>query len=364
MADERRGRRNRPGDEYVEAEMTLPNPARRETAPMAPPPSEKLPPPPAGLPPLTSGLLATERPRTTMRGMPLPGPTTGPGAPERTAILPTQPQTGDPETAPRDTETFARQAAHAAAQLAQRTQPSEGPVVRATTVFHKASLALEASELVQVHRMPPNRKIDPRFLMLAAPDSPAAASFRVLRHRLAERKGVKVILVTSPRAGEGKTMCAVNLALALGEAGRARVLLLEVNFRSPSLARLFGFLPPICVRDQLELHRTHPAQPWVVVETVGYWLHTAAVAPDTASGPILDGPALFQCIEDFRRAGYDYIVVDSPSILGSADVNLIEEGVDGILIAMWARRSRARALRKAVEQIGRTKLLGVVLLGT
>ncbi|HKA89863.1 MAG TPA: CpsD/CapB family tyrosine-protein kinase [Haliangiales bacterium] len=340
MSDERRGRRDRPGNEFAEPEVTLPRAVRE-----APPRSTTkqmhgvLPPPPAG--------------------MPLPAPAVTPPVQSR---APTQPQpTIKADAADRPPETTARQAAHAAAQLTQLAQPAAGPTVRNTTVFHKAS---DSSDLVRVHRMAPTRRMDPRLLMLGAPDSAAAASFRVLRHRLGERKGVKAILVTSPRAGEGKTLCAVNLALAMGEAGRARVLLLEANFRCPSVARLLGFYPPMGVCEQLDAHRLQPAQPWIVVETVAPWLHTAAVAPEMETRPILDGPALARCIEDMRRAGYDYIVIDSPPILGSADVNLIEESVDGIVIAMWARKSRARALRKAVDQIGRSKLLGVVLLGT
>jgi Mrp family chromosome partitioning ATPase len=348
VTDERRGQGNRPGEEYAEAEMTLPNAARRETQRRPTPTSKGLPPPPVGMP------------------LPPSAPTPVPVVPERsgrTAATGPLTQMVKTESVMRDAE-IARQAAHAAAQLAQRTQvTTEGPVVRNTTVFHKAALGLDSSELVRVYRLPPTRRLDPRLFMLGAPDSPAAANFRVLRHRLSERKGLKVLLVTSAGAGEGKTLCAVNLALALSEAGRARVLLLEANFRSPSLARLFGFQPPVCIGDQMETQRSRAPQQWVVVETGSPWLHTAAVAPDTASRPILDGPALGNCIDELRGAGYDYIVVDSPPILGSADVNLIEENVDGILVVMWARKSHARALRKGVDQIGKSKLLGIVLLG-
>jgi len=345
---DRRERRTPPGDEFAEAETPLANPARQETQRRSSPTSRGLPPPPAGMP------------------LPPTSPTSVPVTPERyarTGVTAPLPQTVKSEIA-HDAE-ISRQAAHAAAELAQRTAVTEdGPAVRNTTVFHKASLGLDSSEVVRVYRLPPTQRQDPRLFMLGAPDSLAAASFRVLRHRLAERKGVKVILVTSPRPGEGKTICAVNLALALSEAGRDRVLLLEANFRCPALARLFGFQPPVCISEQMETHRARAPQQWVVVETGSPWLHTAAVAPDAASRPILDGPALARCIEELRRAGYDYIVVDSPPIIGSADVNLIEESVDGILVAIWARKSRARALRKAVDQIGKSKLLGVMLLGT
>lgn len=217
---------------------------------------------------------------------------------------------------------------------------------------------------VNVHRHPQALQADPRLFLLAAPDSPAAASFRVLRHRLREQKAGKVILVTSPGAGDGKTLCALNLALALGEGGQAKVLLLEANFRAPSLARLLGFQPPVCFQKQLEYYRALNVHSWDVAETASPWLHTAAVAPDRTALPTLDGAALAACIEDMRTSGYDHIIIDGPPVLGSADANLLEESADGVLMVLRAGSSRAAQFRRAVDQIGESRLLGLLLLGT
>jgi Mrp family chromosome partitioning ATPase len=258
------------------------------------------------------------------------------------------------------------QAIYAASVL---TGSGPRPDVTLDTGAHTTTLAGSAppvavNDLVRVHQQPPSAMIDPRLVVAHAPDSPAAASFRVLRHRLTQPNGPKVILVTSPRAGEGKTVCAANLALALGEAGRARVLLLEMNFRRPALARMLGIRPPVCFSEQVEFHRAQPLQPWIVVESLSPSVHTAAASPDVAPRPLLDGPAVALCLEQLRAAGYDFIVLDSPPVLGSADVNLIEGAVDGIILAVSARRSRARAMRRAVEQIGKEKVLGVALMGS
>src|SRR4051812_33115113 len=76
---------------------------------------------------------------------------------------------------------------------------------------------------VATHKPP----VDPdhRLILLRDPDSARAASFRVLRHRLEQRGNPRTIAVTSAEEGEGKTTCAANLAMALGECERARVLL-------------------------------------------------------------------------------------------------------------------------------------------
>jgi Mrp family chromosome partitioning ATPase len=207
-------------------------------------------------------------------------------------------------------------------------------------------------------------EVDPSVLMLSAPDSQAAAGFRILRHRVAERGSPKIVLVTSPRPGEGKTWCAVNLALAMAEGDRAQVLLLEANFRSPSLSGLLGIQPPVSFEKQLEFYRAMHLHSWDVAETAAPRLHVMTVAPDTKETLGLDGASLAACVADMGRAGYDRMVVDSPAILGSADANVVEENVDGIVIVLHARTSRVRDLRKAIEQIGAPKVLGVVLVRT
>ena len=53
--------------------------------------------------------------------------------------------------------------------------------------------------------------------------------------------------------------------------------------------------------------------------------------------------------------------VDAPPVLGSADVNLMADAADTVILALRARRSTTRDLRRAVEQIGSSKIAGTVL---
>jgi len=220
----------------------------------------------------------------------------------------------------------------------------------------------KAKVWVATHKPPTDP--DPRLILLAEPDSARAASFRVLRHRLAERSDPRTIAVSSPLPHEGKTTVAANLAMALGECGRARVLLVEANMRSPALAALFGFLPPECFSAQLQRHRDKPLDPWSVVEVYSPSLHVAAVkpGPENEGRPLLDAVAFGVAMEMLKRSGYDYIVVDTPPVLGSADVNLVEDFCDGVLLTTWSRKSSSRLLRRAVDQLAPAKILGITLL--
>jgi Mrp family chromosome partitioning ATPase len=305
------------------------------------------------------GTPAADRPPRHPATVPREGYVAGSGsgsAPNANALAPALPAPATDSEPP----SVAQQAAYAAALLAKGLSLDTVVSTRSTVASADPT---SSSQRVRVHQLAAPEPIDPRLFMLRAPDSPAAAAFRVLRHRLAER-AARVLVVTSAVRGEGKSLCALNLALALGEAGRARVLLIEANFRRPVLATLLGFRPPVCFSEQLDAHHTYPMQPWSVVENVTPTLHTMAMAPDVAARPFVDGPALTQCLEQLREASYDYILLDCAAVLGAADVNLVADAVDGVLLTTWAGRSRARDLRAAVTQLGSEKLVGVAVLGT
>lgn len=214
--------------------------------------------------------------------------------------------------------------------------------------------------LTQHHLSPDGH--DPRLVLLTDADSERAAAFRVLRHHLHAAGNPRVVAVSSPRAGEGKTTAAVNLALSLAECGRAKVLLVETHLRRPQLAAMFRFTPPWCFAEQLVSHRHQPLLPWSLVEIPQLWLHVAAINPTGDRTQLLDAPAFAIAMERLRLGGYDHIVVDSPPVLGSADINLIQDAVDGVALVASARRTTARDLRRTLDQLGDDKSIGVIFI--
>lgn len=212
------------------------------------------------------------------------------------------------------------------------------------------------------HHLPDDAAPDPRLILHLEPDSERAAQFRVLRHHLLEVGRPQVVVVTSAKAGEGKTTAAVNLALALAECGRAKVLLVETHLRRPQLAGIFRFVPPWCFAEQLAAHRHQPLLPWGLVDIPQLWLHVAAVNPRSEQNQLLDAPAFAIAMERLRLGGYDHIVIDAPPVSGTAEVNLLQDAADGVLLVARGRTTTARDLRRAIEQITAAKVLGTVLL--
>jgi len=215
-------------------------------------------------------------------------------------------------------------------------------------------------DLTQHHL--PEERLDPRLAMIIDPDSERSAAFRVLRHHLLEVGRPQVVIVSSPQIGDGKTTAAINLALALAECGRAKTLLIETHVRRPQFTTIFKFVPPWCFAEQLAAHRHQPAMPWSLIDIPQLWLHVAAVNPRIAQTQLLDGPAFAIAMERLRLAGYDHIVVDAPPVLGSADVNLMADAADSVVLALRARRSTTRDLRRAIDQVGSAKVTGTILL--
>src|SRR5689334_17462051 len=84
-------------------------------------------------------------------------------------------------------------------------------------------------------------QLDPHLVALTSPGSFAAEQYQGLRltiERLRRGRTLQVIAVTSPAAGEGKTLTAINLAGALARGAEdARVLLIDADLRRPAVAR-------------------------------------------------------------------------------------------------------------------------------
>lgn len=226
--------------------------------------------------------------------------------------------------------------------------------------LHRAQQQPSSSvELVEM----PFRSNDPRLFMVNVPDGPQAAAYRVLRHHVLANGAPRVIAVTSPNDGAGKTATAVNLAIALAECAQANVLVIEANFRRPSLARLFQFDPNPGFGAQIARFHREPGAPWRITSFADIYLHVAALAPDREPAALVDAPAFRYALDGLRAVGYDHIIIDCPSVLAGSDVNIIQDSADGLLLVAQARATTARRMRRAIDRLQPGVIMGSVLFG-
>lgn len=202
--------------------------------------------------------------------------------------------------------------------------------------------------------------MDQHIVSLLDPTSFEADQYRTLRHVL-ERKhsGKKLIAITSPVAGDGKTTTALNLAGTLARAPDVRVLVVDLDLRTRSLGNCLGLvqqspglvdliLDPDLTLD--DITRQHPRFPLSVLPS-GPAL--------TVPYELLKSPRMAEFLLEVR-ARYDYIVLDTPPLVPAPDFPLIADLVDGFIIVVAANRTPRKLLEDALSPMDPIKLIGIV----
>jgi capsular exopolysaccharide synthesis family protein len=197
------------------------------------------------------------------------------------------------------------------------------------------------------------------------PRSPTAESFKVVRANLdlsRRNQGVRVVLVTGPRSGEGKSTVASNLALCLAQVGR-RVLLVDADLRRPVQHEIHGLrreggLAQL-LRELMPLERIVQATPIKNLEVIT----SGSEAPNPAE--LLSSPVLQEFLNRVRD-DYDTVVIDSPSLLAVADPAILGGLVDGIVLVVRVAETKRDDAARSVEVLKGlgTPVLGVLINGT
>ena len=204
-------------------------------------------------------------------------------------------------------------------------------------------------------------KLDTHLVSLTAPASFAAEQYQGLRltvERLGRARDLKVLAVTSPAAGDGKTVTAINLAGALARGGDERVLLIDADLRRPTVARQLGLADARTgLADALggELGLADVVQP------VGTFNLDVIPAGTVRGGisQILRSPRLDAFIQQ-ARVRYGYIVLDTPPLLPVFDSALLAKSVDGVLMVVSANQTPRKLLGEALNMLEPSKVLGIV----
>jgi capsular exopolysaccharide synthesis family protein len=204
-------------------------------------------------------------------------------------------------------------------------------------------------------------KLDTHLVSLTAPASFAAEQYQGLRltvERLGRARDLKVIAVTSPAAGDGKSVTAINLAGALARGGEERVLLIDADLRRPTVARQLAIADARCgLADALTGGGTLAE----VVRPMNQYNLDVVSAGTVRSGisQILRSPRLDAFIQEARQR-YAYIVLDTPPLLPVFDSALLAKSVDGVLMVVSANQTPRKLLGEALNMLEPSKVLGIV----
>ena len=175
----------------------------------------------------------------------------------------------------------------------------------------------------------------------------------------------RVILVTSPRPKAGKTTTVANLGISLAEIGR-RVLLIDGDLRRPRLGKLFGLQFATGLSDVLLDEGRGTIAPDSVIRpsTVpGLYLLPGGSEPANISR-LLHSTYLDSLIE-LVRSDYDFVLIDSPPMMGMADARLLSRVADGVILISRAGETSPEQLGEARERLADdgTPVIGTILNG-
>jgi capsular exopolysaccharide synthesis family protein len=179
----------------------------------------------------------------------------------------------------------------------------------------------------------------PPEAVLASPASLYREAIRTLYMTLLLRQRLKMFVVTSSRAGDGKTTLAVSLALIAAKAGR-KVLFVDADLCTAGASRIFRLsghegLAELVTgrRDFSEVLATAGADP--------NFHFLAAGAPGNVPAARAGFESGLGVLRQLREE-YDLIVIDSPPVLAVADAMALSAQADGALFAVrWGSTPRA-----------------------
>lgn len=191
--------------------------------------------------------------------------------------------------------------------------------------------------------------------------SPAAEAFRRLRTNLQflnVDNPPRVIVLTSSVGTEGKSETAVNLALALAEAG-SRTLLVEADLRRPRVVNYMSMPDKVGLTNVLSGQASFKdvVQP---TRHDGVDLLACGPLPPNPS-ELLASDTAIRLIAELRN-NYDYVIIDSPPLLPVTDGALLSRIADGALLVLRSHRTTTEQLGQAVDNLDKAdaNLLGVV----
>jgi len=186
--------------------------------------------------------------------------------------------------------------------------------------------------------------------------------FRSLRTRLnhlQSQQDLHSLVVTSASPAEGKSFCAVNLALAQAQL-EAPVLLADLDLRRPVIHNLFqcertpGFSDFLLAEKPLEecIRR---------IEGTNLYLLPAG-SPVKNPLELLNMRHVKQTLDGLRRL-FSWVILDTPPLLFSADANLLSTLTDGTLIVVRIGSTTYDSVIRAMQTLCENNVLGIVANG-
>lgn len=188
----------------------------------------------------------------------------------------------------------------------------------------------------------------------------AAEDFRIIKRPLLRnaqeavaqgRKNGNLIVVTSALPGEGKTYCALNLAMSIAMEKDHTVLLVDADVARPSVLRVLGLpaapgLMDILLDDALGL-------PDVIMRTnIASLSLLPAGRNNKHATELLASQAMSALLADIATRYPERIVIfDSPPLLLTSEANVLAAQMGQVVLVVESETTTQRDLREALRRL-------------
>lgn len=194
--------------------------------------------------------------------------------------------------------------------------------------------------------------------------SPFADAYKMLRTQTLQRlkeNDWNVLAITSPGAGEGKTVTALNLAASIAMEIDHTVLLVDANLQHPNLHEHLGIPAPKGLSDYL-LDDAALADLFIHPKGIDRLTILPGGRPVQNSAEMLNSPKMTRLVDEMKSRYPGRIVIfDLPPLLSAADALAFTPYVDAALLIVEEGKTTRADTTRAVEMLSNTNVLGTVL---
>jgi protein-tyrosine kinase len=194
-------------------------------------------------------------------------------------------------------------------------------------------------------------------------DAPELDCYKVLHtkiQQLTQAKGWRTLMITSPGAGEGKTLTAINLALTFSKAYNQTVLLVDCDLRNQNVHKTLGLESESGLIDYLADNKA--LQEFIIWPGIDKLTLISGGRAIRNSSELLGSPKMKELVDELKSRYEDrYVIFDTAPILMGADALALAPSVDGIVMVVEEGRTAMRHVQKALEMIPPEKFLGFVM---
>lgn len=200
-------------------------------------------------------------------------------------------------------------------------------------------------------------------------DAAALRAYKILRTRLLRRLEAnqwRSFAITGVTAGEGKTLTAINLAIAMAQDVSTWVFLVDLDLQRPRIADYLGLGTGLAGTGRKGLSDYLLGDASFESITYSPGIDRLAVIPNfqalASSSELLSSPRMAELMLAMENEMPRRIAIfDMPPVLAADDVLAFAPQIDGVLLVVAEGTTGRDSLRSAKEVLNEMNLLGVVL---